>query len=110
MEVIVQFAVAGSDLHALRYLSGARLPPVRLPRRAAPAARRPLPTLATESHHGRWTFAVDLPSSDSQRHTVRRGGFPTQEAATAALHRMLEGEDGGFSADPNQTVADYLTT
>ncbi|MFE2443948.1 tyrosine-type recombinase/integrase [Streptomyces sp. NPDC059426] len=68
------------------------------------------PRLAAEPDHGTWTFAVDLPSPDSRRHTVRRGGFPTQEAAAAALRRMLEGEDGGFSADPNQTVADYLTT
>ncbi|MFE5163144.1 tyrosine-type recombinase/integrase [Streptomyces sp. NPDC056697] len=68
------------------------------------------PRLAAEPDHGRWTFAVDLPSPTSRRHTVRRSGFPTQEAATAALHRMLEGEDGGFSADPNQTVADYLIT
>ncbi|GAA0551398.1 hypothetical protein GCM10010390_62090 [Streptomyces mordarskii] len=68
------------------------------------------PRLAAEPDHGTWTFAVDLPSPDSRRHTVRRGGFPTQEASAAALRRMLEGEDGGFSADPNQTVADYLTT
>ncbi|MGY0063737.1 tyrosine-type recombinase/integrase [Streptomyces sp. LZ34] len=68
------------------------------------------PRLTTDSIHGSWTFAVDLPSPDRKRTTVRRGGFPTQDAARAALRRMLEGEAGGFSADPNQTVADYLTT
>nr|WP_237509352.1 site-specific integrase [Streptomyces sp. SID8382] len=66
--------------------------------------------LTTDSHHGSWTFAVDLPSPDHHRTTIRRGGFPTQDAARSALRRMLEGEAGGFTADPNQTVADYLTT
>lgn len=42
MEVIVQYAIAGSDLHTLRYLPGARIPPVRLPQSAAPAALQPL--------------------------------------------------------------------
>jgi hypothetical protein len=40
---------------------------------------------------------------------VSRGGYPTEEAARAALRRMLEGQTAGFAADPNQTVADYLT-
>ncbi|MFS7873683.1 hypothetical protein ACEYXF_10185 [Streptomyces asiaticus] len=66
--------------------------------------------LTTDSDHGSWTFAVDLPSPDHHRTTIRRGGFPTQDAARSALRRMLEGEAGGFTADPNQTVADYLTT
>ncbi|WP_432045470.1 tyrosine-type recombinase/integrase [Streptomyces asiaticus] len=66
--------------------------------------------LTTDSDHGSWTFAVDLPSPDHHRATIRRGGFPTQDAARSALRRMLEGEAGGFTADPNQTVADYLAT
>ncbi|MGP3927924.1 tyrosine-type recombinase/integrase [Streptomyces sp. 8N616] len=41
---------------------------------------------------------------------MRRGGFAHEDAARAALRRLLEGEAGGFNADPNQTVADYLTT
>ncbi|MEU5613778.1 hypothetical protein AB0H03_34590 [Streptomyces sparsogenes] len=65
------------------------------------------PRLATDSDHGSWTFAVDLPSPDHKRTTIRRSGFPTQDAARSALRRMLEGE---ATADPNQTVADYLTT
>jgi integrase len=68
------------------------------------------PQLTTEPDHGTWTFAVDLPSPTHRRGTIRRGGFPTEERATTALHRLLEGEHGGFDADPNQTLADYLTT
>ncbi|MFI6448750.1 hypothetical protein [Kitasatospora sp. NPDC050543] len=66
------------------------------------------PRLASDPEHGTWTLAVDLPSAD-KRHTLRRGGFPTEDAARAALRRVLEGQDGGFTADPNQTLADYLT-
>ncbi|WP_413810822.1 tyrosine-type recombinase/integrase [Streptomyces sp. OE57] len=68
------------------------------------------PQLADDHDHGTWTFAVDLPAPAGKRTTIRRGGFPTQDAARSALRRMLEGEAGGFNADPNQTVADYLTT
>ncbi|MET7906568.1 site-specific integrase [Streptomyces sp. NPDC005355] len=67
------------------------------------------PRLATDRDHGSWTFAVDLPSPDHRRTTIRRSGFPTQNAAQAALQRILEGEAGGFNGDPNQTVADYLS-
>ncbi|GAB3011160.1 site-specific integrase [Streptomyces pseudoechinosporeus] len=44
------------------------------------------------------------------RPTVRRGGFTSHDPAEAALRTFLEGEAGGFNADPNQTVADYLHT
>jgi integrase len=67
------------------------------------------PRLATEPEHGTWTFAVDLPSPTPGRHTVRRGGFPSEEAARTTLRRLLQGHAAGFTADPNQTVADYLT-
>ncbi|MFF2745990.1 tyrosine-type recombinase/integrase [Kitasatospora sp. NPDC058048] len=67
------------------------------------------PLLATDPHHGTWTFAVDSHTTlDGRRHTVRRGGFPKKKAAKKALHRFLEGERTGFSCDPDQTVADYL--
>ncbi|MFB7054940.1 tyrosine-type recombinase/integrase [Streptomyces vinaceus] len=39
---------------------------------------------------------------------MRRGGFPSQDSAEQALGRFLEGEAGGYNADPNQTVAAYL--
>ncbi|MGP3927940.1 tyrosine-type recombinase/integrase [Streptomyces sp. 8N616] len=68
------------------------------------------PKLVADRNHGMWTFAVDLPNPKGTRTTIRRGGFPTEDAASSALRRLLEGEAGGFNADPNQTVADYLTT
>ncbi|MCY0942010.1 site-specific integrase [Streptomyces antarcticus] len=68
------------------------------------------PHLLTNGNHGAWTFAVDVPDPRRQRTTVRRGGFDSQDAAEAALRRFLEGEAGGFNADPNQTVAAYLNT
>jgi len=68
------------------------------------------PRLLTDTHHGTWTFAVDIPTPHHRRTTVRRGGFTSPEAAQAALRTFLEGEAGGFNADPNQTVADYLHT
>ncbi|WP_371675662.1 tyrosine recombinase XerC [Streptomyces sp. NBC_01276] len=40
---------------------------------------------------------------------MRRGGFDNHDAAETALRRFLEGEAGGFNADPNQSVDDYLT-
>ncbi|WP_280702501.1 site-specific integrase [Kitasatospora sp. GP82] len=67
------------------------------------------PLLTADPDHGTWTFAVDLPAPTVGRHTVRRGGFPTEDAAHTALRRMIEGHTGGFTADPNQTVAEYLT-
>ncbi|MFF1338493.1 tyrosine recombinase XerC [Streptomyces sp. NPDC058290] len=66
------------------------------------------PHLITDSQHGTWNFAVDVPTPDHHRTTVRRGGFPTQDMAEQALGRFLEGEAGGYNADPNQTVAGYL--
>ncbi|MFD9355292.1 tyrosine recombinase XerC [Streptomyces sp. NPDC060031] len=64
--------------------------------------------MLTNSEHGTWTFAVDVPSPARRRTTIRRGGFVDHDAAETALHQFLEGEAGGFDADPNQTVADYL--
>ncbi|MFD7502893.1 hypothetical protein [Streptomyces sp. NPDC059850] len=49
-------------------------------------------------------------SPDHCRTTIRRVGFPTQDAAQATLRRILEGEAGEFNGDPNQTVADCLST
>ncbi|HTJ66719.1 MAG TPA: tyrosine-type recombinase/integrase [Actinospica sp.] len=66
------------------------------------------PTLHTDPGHGTWSFAVDLPNPE-RRSTIRRGGFPTEETARTALRRLLEGTAAGFNADPNQTLADYLT-
>ncbi|MEV7400005.1 site-specific integrase [Streptomyces sp. NPDC091267] len=68
------------------------------------------PHLLADASHGTWGFAVDVPAPDHRRTTVRRGGFTNQDSADEALRRFLEGEAGGFEADPNQTVAAYLDT
>jgi integrase len=68
------------------------------------------PKLTSNARHGTWTFAVDLPSLTGKRATMRRGGYPTRKAATAALTRVLECERSGIWLDDRQTVADYLTT
>lgn len=66
------------------------------------------PHLLADGDHGTWTFAVDVPAP-RRRTTVRRGGFRSHDAAKGALRRFLEGEASGFNADPNQSVAAYLT-
>jgi Site-specific recombinase XerD len=58
--------------------------------------------------HGRWAFAVDLPTLDHQRKTLRRCGFLTQAHARTALNRVLACERAGIHADDRQTVAEYL--
>jgi hypothetical protein len=61
------------------------------------------PALA-QRRHGRWAFAVDLPSLDRRRKTLRRSGFPTQTAARSALHRVLACERAGVHSDENGEV------
>ncbi len=61
-----------------------------------------------QRRHGRWAFAVDLPSLNGRRKTLRRSGFPTQAAARSALHRVLACERAGVHSDDRQTLADYL--
>lgn len=68
------------------------------------------PELGANRRHGRWAFAVDLPTLDGGRKTMRRCGFPTKAQAHAALHRVLECERAGVHVDDRQTVAEYLHT
>ncbi|WP_406187147.1 hypothetical protein [Streptomyces sp. NBC_01006] len=51
------------------------------------------------------------PFPDQRRAAYHRRSRPrgSHDAAEGALRRFLEGEAGGFNADPNQSVADYLT-
>ncbi len=58
--------------------------------------------------HGNWAFAVDMPSPDHNRKTMRRSGHGTRSDARAALARVLECERAGVILDDAQTVADYL--
>jgi hypothetical protein len=62
----------------------------------------------TNRRHGRWAFAVDLPTIDGRRTTLRRCGFPTQAKARTALHRVLACQQAGIHVDDRQTVAEYL--
>jgi hypothetical protein len=62
----------------------------------------------TNRRHGRWAFAVDLPTIDGCRKTMRRCDFPTQRHARAALHRVLACERAAIHLDDRQTVAEYL--
>lgn len=58
--------------------------------------------------HGTWAFAVDMPSPDRKRKTMRRSGYDTRTDARVALGRVLECERAGVDLDDAQTVADYL--
>jgi hypothetical protein len=62
----------------------------------------------TRRRHGTWAFAVDLPTLDHRRRTLRRSGFPTKARARAALDRVLACERAAIHIDDRQTVADYL--
>jgi hypothetical protein len=62
----------------------------------------------TKPRHGSWAFAVDVPSSDHKRTTMRSSGYDTKSKALAALARVLECERVGVYLDDAQTVATYL--
>ena len=53
-------------------------------RRAGKQLGAGCPELTSNTRHGTWTFAVDMPSLTGKRTTMRRGGYPTRKAATAA--------------------------
>src|SRR6188508_3015293 len=57
------------------------------------------PELTSNARHGTWTFAVDMPSLTGKRATLRRGGYATRKAATAALTRVLDCERSGIWLD-----------
>lgn len=59
--------------------------------------------------HGRWAFAVDLPSITGRRRTLRRSGFATRADAQTELNRILGCERTGITIDDRETVANYLT-
>lgn len=66
------------------------------------------PALKSDTKHGKWTFAVDVPTLESRRKTVRRGGFATRRAAQAELDKVLDRTRVGVVNNDRQTVAEYL--
>ena len=75
-------------------------------RQGRAAARRgaACPQLGQEGH-GSWFFSLDLPRTPGgRRHRVRRGGYPTRQAAGQALEQLQV--PGGRML----TVADWLVT
>ncbi len=66
------------------------------------------PALAADRKHGTWTFAVDVPSVDGRRKTMRRSGYPTKTAAHQALTNVLARYGAGVKVDDRQTLAGYL--
>jgi integrase len=67
------------------------------------------PLLLSDRKHGTWTFAVDVPSANDRRKTMRRGGYPTKGAAQRALTEVLARYEAGVKVDDRETVAGYLT-
>lgn len=59
------------------------------------------PRLADPAH-GSWYFAIEIPvyPDGCERHRVRRGGYPTREAAAAALAELRR---------PSLLIAEKLT-
>ncbi|MEV0530722.1 hypothetical protein [Kitasatospora sp. NPDC050463] len=66
------------------------------------------PRLATDPRHGGWAFAVDAPTGDGHRRTIRRAGFPDEIEAHTALRRFNEDLALCVITDPRQRTADYL--
>ena len=56
--------------------------------------------------HGSWCFSADLPSAAGDRRRVRRGGFPTREAASAALEALASPAAG---PEPGLSTGEWLS-
>lgn len=66
------------------------------------------PKLRTDDKHGTWTFAVDVPTTDGARKTMRRGGFTTKRAAQTELNAVAARTATSVKNDDRETVATYL--
>src|SRR5947209_12404698 len=67
------------------------------------------PLLISNRKHGTWSFAVDVPSVDGRRRTLRRGGYPTKGAAARAKDGVLDRCGAGVKVDDREKTAGYLT-
>ena len=66
------------------------------------------PKLAADDKHGTWGFAVDLPSVDGRRKTLRRGGFTTKREAARELAKIAARVGASVKIDDRETLAQYL--
>lgn len=64
--------------------------------------------LTTNGKHGTWGFAVDLPTLDGRRKTMRRGGFSTKAEVTRRLADVVTRAAGGVDVDDRETVEQFL--
>jgi integrase len=67
------------------------------------------PLLLSNRKHGTWSFAVDVPSVDGRRKTLRRGGYLTKGAAERAKDGVLDRYGSGVKVDDREKTAGYLT-
>jgi len=67
------------------------------------------PQLKSNSRHGTWTYAVDVPNVDGRRTTRRRGGHRTKAAALRELEAQTGRSRAGIKSDDRETVAAFLT-
>lgn len=67
------------------------------------------PQLAADRKHGQWGFAVDVPSVDGKRRTMRRHQWTTKRAAQRARDDVLARFGAGVKVDDREKTSDYLT-
>ena len=66
------------------------------------------PQLAADRKHGKWGFAVDVPTVTGKRKTMRRHQWTTKSAAQRALDDVLARHGAGITVDDAEWTADYL--
>jgi integrase len=66
------------------------------------------PDLGSDSRHGKWGYAVDVPTVDGRRKTMRRHRWSTKRAAQAALDDVRDRYGQGVEVNDSQLTADWL--
>jgi integrase len=63
----------------------------------------------SNARHGSWSFTVELPpGADGKRRRVRKGGYDTQRAATAARSALVERVRTGARVEPGRRTVGQL--
>jgi len=66
-------------------------------------------TVKRDEDRGTWFFVVDVTAPDGRRRQLRRRGFPTKKAASAALAEVVADQHRGTFVRPSRTtVGAYL--